>query len=78
MRCAHAHSYNLYYAHGLPQGSYLKKKLVSGSSFIRGKSVKEGLITNKHPDSLIVILANKMYVCSCFLMKLYHGVNVNC
>ena len=30
-------------AQGLPQGSSLKKKSVSGGSFIRGKSVKEEL-----------------------------------
>ena len=36
----------LYCTQGLPQGSSLKKKSVSGSSFIRGKSVKEELITN--------------------------------
>ena len=41
--CAHAHSYNLYGAQGLLQGSSLKKKSVSGGSFIRGKSVKEEL-----------------------------------
>ena len=34
------HSYDLYCAQGLPQGSSLKKKSVSGGSFIRGKSVK--------------------------------------
>ena len=43
MRCAHAHSYNLYRAQRLPQGSSLKKKSVSGGSVIRGKSVKEEL-----------------------------------
>ena len=43
MRCAHVHGYNLYGAQGLPQGSSLKKKSVSGGSVIRGKSVKEEL-----------------------------------
>ena len=43
VRCAHAHSYNLWCAPGLPRGSFLKKKSVSGGSFIRGKSVKEEL-----------------------------------
>ena len=44
MRCANCHSYNLYCAQELPQGSSLKKKSVSGGSFIRVKSVKEELI----------------------------------
>ena len=35
------HSYDLYCAQGLPQGSSLKKKSDSRGSFIRGKSVKE-------------------------------------
>ena len=43
VRCALAHSYNLYCAQGLPQGSSLENKSVSGGSFIRGKSVKEEL-----------------------------------
>ena len=43
LRCAHAQSYDLYCAQGLVQGSSLEKKLVSGGSFIRGKSVKEDL-----------------------------------
>ena len=42
VRCAHAHSYNLYCAQGLHQGSPIKKTSVSGGSFIRG--VKEELI----------------------------------
>ena len=46
MRCAHAHTCinSLYDAHGLPQGSSLEKKTVSGG--IRGKSVKGELISD--------------------------------
>ena len=40
MRCAHAHSYNLYCAQGLLQGSLKNKSVYRG---IRGKSVKEEL-----------------------------------
>ena len=47
MGCAHAHSYNLYCAQELLQGSSLKKKSVSGDSFIRGKSVKEELLVKQ-------------------------------
>ena len=43
MRCAHAHSYSLFCAQGLPQGFSLKMNSVSGGSFIRVKSVKEEL-----------------------------------
>ena len=43
MRCAHAHSYDLYCAQGLPYGFSLKNKAVSESSFISGKAVKEEL-----------------------------------
>ena len=55
MRCGHAHSYKLYGARGLPQGSSLKKKSVSGGSFIRGKSVKEELICLKDCSVLTLI-----------------------
>ena len=56
MQCAHVHSYNMYCAQGLPRWSSLKKKSVSGGSFIRGKSVKEELncrakANNKDKDS---------------------------
>ena len=46
-QCEHAHSCYLYCAKGLLQGSSIKKKSVSGSSFIRGKSVNEELIPNR-------------------------------
>ena len=39
----HAHSYNLYCTQGATSGVLLKKKSISGGSFIRGKSVKEEL-----------------------------------
>ena len=45
--CAHAHSYKMFCDQGLPRGSSLKKESVSGSSFIRGKSVKEEIKNSK-------------------------------
>ena len=35
---------SMYFTQGLPQGSSLKKKSLSGGSVLRGKSVKEELV----------------------------------
>ena len=60
----------MYCAQGLLQGSSLKKKSVSGGSFIRGKSVKEELKQHKnyiqkfkfslrnHTGSFVLLLKN--------------------
>ena len=53
-----AHSYDLFCAQGLLQGSSFKKKSVSGGSFIRGKVGKRGKerVNPFKPEFTIVIL----------------------
>ena len=61
MRCAHAHSYNRYCAHGLLKGSCLKKKSVSGGSFIRGMSIKEELNTSDLNEVCLFLNSIRFY-----------------